>query len=195
MNQDYGSWFLTILVGTKKVSAKGAKGKHLAQQLILKKWRYGSETEAWESANETSRLELLSGDDYVTDIRIETMRCLPEDRGEFATLYHAYKPSVAKYLDLTIAQLTTQPQFRKQIEFNDLTGLGRAAGFVTQFLLANNSSTSIVSIRKSRPGMQFWVNDLDLKAMMKACVADELLLRLGYGWHKAEVEEMAMGAV
>lgn len=195
MNQDYGSWFLAILVGTKKVSAKGAKGKHFAQQLILKKWRYGTEAEAWESATDTSRLELLSGDEYVTDIRIETMRCLPEARGEFATLYNAYKPSVVRYLDQTLGQLTTQPQFRKQIEFDDLTGLGRAAGFVSQFLLASNSATNIESIRKSRPGMQFWVNDLDLKAMMKACVADELLLRLGYGWHKVKVEEMAMGAI
>lgn len=195
MGQEYGSWYLAVLVGTKKVSAKGTRGKHFSQQLILKKWRYGSEKDAWESAGETSRLELLSGDEYVTDFRIETMRCLPESHGEFTTLYNAYRPAVAKYLDRTLDQLTVQEQFRKQIEFDDVNSLGRASAFVTQFLLANNSATNIESIRKSRPGMQFWINDLDLKAMMKTCVADELVERLGFGWHKVQTEEMAMGAV
>ena len=195
MGHEYGSWYLAILVGTKKVSVKGTRGKHFAQQLIIKEWRYGTEKEAWESAAETSRVELLSGDEYVTDIRIETMRCLPESNGEFTTLYNAYKPMVSKYLDKTIDQLTTQEQFKRQIEFDDVASLGRAAAFVTQFLLANNAATNMENIRKSRPGIQFWVNDLDLKAMMKACVADELFLRLGFGWHKVQTEEMAMGAV
>ena len=193
MDLVYGQWYLAILAGAKEAKSKDKKFNRPTQQLIIKTWRYGSQKELWESAQETKRVEELSGDKWLTDIRIETRKAVPETQGEFTRLYNLFRPSAKSYLDRHWATLHSG-DLAKHVAFNDVMSLGRAASFILNFTNSANSPFNIEIFKKRCPDMEWWINAMDLQAMMKACIADLLVEMKTREENIGEVEEVAISA-
>lgn len=172
----YGEWFLTFLAGTKTVKSKDKTGEHYTQQLIPKKWIYPTFKDAWESAELTKKNEFASGDIYITDIRIEVYRVYPEHNGDFARLYDSFEPVIARFLNNNLQQIQDSEMWKRRIGNSESQTIKTICNYILDFCKIDLSDFKIKT-----PSVPFYANYLDIQHMMRCCVADQLVTRLGYG--------------
>lgn len=189
----YGNWYYVILAGTKKEKAKDNTGPKIVQQLIIKTWRFGSFQEAWESGEDTSRRETMTNDDWISNIRLEVKNAVAETQGEFTRLYNIFLPSASEYIQRKWSGLN-EPHIKKFISVDDPISLGKSASFILSFTDSIHSSFNVDSFRKKNPGIEFWVNDSDLRSMMKCCISDLLIKKFTDPSFLESADGRALGA-
>lgn len=194
MRSEYGKWFYVILCGAKLVKAKGTKGLHSTQQLIIKKWRYSSFSEAWESAERTKKLELTSGDSWQTDIRIEILPGVPETNGLYDKISGRFKKMLIPHFDKYFTLFTQSEAWVYRHGGSDADVMMRTANFFLSFTGESNDLCDLDKFRISCPECEYWVNDEDLLSMMRYSVIDFFIEKLGEEKILVETFQVGEGA-
>lgn len=194
MQSEYGKWFYVILCGSKLTKAKGAKGIHPAQQLIIKKWRYPSVYEAWESAERTKKLELTSGENWQTDIRIEVLPGLPDTNSPYNKVSGRFKKILTPHFDKFFIPFTQSEAWIYRYGGSDSDVMMRTANLFLSFTEGSADIFNLDKFRLNCPECEFWMNDEDILWMMRYSLIDLFIEKLGEEAVLVETFQMGEGA-